>query len=66
MYTSWRAIATLILRYIYSCVVLGNANFQQDQMVQLENIDLFQSEWQYETNVWATLPFTILYCYILF
>ena len=67
IYTSWTAIARLIISQLYSqlysvskCQFLTRPNVL---IVLLGYIDLFQFKWQHEMNIWEGLPY--LYHFIL-
>ena len=69
IYTSWTAIARLIMSYLYSCAVLVNVTFltrPNALIVLLKYTDLFQSEQQNETKVWEGLPFLLPYYVTVF
>ena len=50
-------------------MLLVNAKFLTKpnvMIVLLEYIDLFQSEWQHETNIWEGLPSSLLFYIVVF
>ena len=68
LHKSWRAIVILIISQLYGVSKSPFLTKPNVLIVLLDYIDLFDSEWQHETNIsgGATMAFTILYCCISF